>query len=162
VPNAIDIERLRPGTVIVDDSFPPAFPLEQAITRLEARCDVLFTNAGMARLADPVYERVFLAPATDAEVARYGMDEFRAELARDPHELTACFLSSLLTQSHEAFPPTLGAPSLEDLRAHYHGLIRLGIHAARLQCGQYFVPDDMIETFRKSFGTVQAAEGQVA
>jgi acyl transferase domain-containing protein/NADPH:quinone reductase-like Zn-dependent oxidoreductase/SAM-dependent methyltransferase/acyl carrier protein len=162
VPNAIDVGLLRPGTVIVDDSFPPAFPLEQAISRLESKGDVLFTNAGMARLADPVQERVFLPPASDVEVARYGMDAFRAEFLRDPHELTACFLSSLLTQTDESFPATLGSPTTEDLSAHYHGVIRLGIQAARAQCGRYFVPDEAIEAFRARFGGIRSASEQMA
>src|SRR5215471_2569025 len=36
VPDVIDVNRLRPGTIIVDDSYPPGFPLEQAVRRSES------------------------------------------------------------------------------------------------------------------------------
>ena len=33
----VDVERLRPGTIVVDDSYPPAFTLSRAIRRSEDR-----------------------------------------------------------------------------------------------------------------------------
>jgi hypothetical protein len=83
-------------------------------------------------------------------VARLGDAAFRKELARDPRELTACILSSLLTDRHEGFRPTVGLAELPDLRSHYRGLARLGITAARPQCGTYFVPGDVVRRFRET------------
>ncbi len=54
VPDVIDVDRLRPGTIIVDDSYPPGFPLERAIRRAETDGDLVFGNAGMVRLADSI------------------------------------------------------------------------------------------------------------
>jgi hypothetical protein len=151
VPDVIDVSRLRPGTIIVDDSYPPGFPLEQAIRRAESEADIFFSNAGMTRLADPIREVVFLPPGAEAVVERLGTEAFRRELVRDPRELTACILSSLLTDRHEGFRATLGLADLTDLRSHYNGLIRLGITAARPQCGTYFVPDNVQNRFREQF-----------
>src|SRR5204862_99807 len=91
-------------------------------------------------------------------VARLGTDAFRRELVRDPRELTACILSSLLTDRHEGFRATLGLADLTDLRSHYNGLIRLGITAARPQCGTYFVPDDVRDRFREKFTATKGEE----
>jgi hypothetical protein len=151
VPDVIDVARLRPGTIIVDDSYPPGFPLEKAIRRSEGEADLFFSNAGMTRLPDPIRETVFLPPGAEAVVARLGDAAFRRELTRDPHELTGCILSSLLTDRHEGFGATVGLATLADLRSHYHGMKRLGITAARPQCGTYFVPDDVVDRFRDKF-----------
>jgi NAD(P)-dependent dehydrogenase (short-subunit alcohol dehydrogenase family)/acyl carrier protein len=151
VPDVIDVARLRPGTIIVDDSYPPGFSLELGIQRAEADADLFFGNAGMVRLAEPIRETVFVPPGAEPVVARLGDAAFRKELARDPRELTACILSSLLTDRHEGFRATVGLAELADLRSHYRGLARLGITAARPQCGTYFVPDDVVVRFREQY-----------
>ncbi|MDB5306278.1 MAG: polyketide synthase family protein, partial [Gemmataceae bacterium] len=160
VPDVIDVDRLRPGTVVVDDSYPPGFPLDRAVRRAETAADLFFGNAGMVRLADPIRETVFLPPGAEQMVARFGPDAFVRELARDPRELTACILSALLTDRHEGFRATVGLADLPDLRSHYRGLTRLGITAARPQCGTYFMPDDLVRKFRTGFAT--RADGPVS
>src|SRR6185437_4809773 len=147
VPDVIDVERLHPGTVIVDDSYPPGFSLEQAIRRAEWEGDILFSNAGMTRLETPIHETVFVPASAAAALTRFGDDAFRGECARDPHELTACILSSLLTNRYEGFNATVGLAELADLRSHLRGLQRLGIVAAQPQCGTYFVADQVISQF---------------
>jgi hypothetical protein len=151
VPDVLDVSRFRPGTIVVDDSYPPGFPLDRAIRRAEADADLFFGNAGMARLPDPIRETVFLPPGAEEAVAQFGPHAFRRELARDPRELTACILSSLLTDRQEGFRATLGLADLADLFSHYRGLERLGVTAARPQCGTYFVPPEVVERFRRKF-----------
>jgi hypothetical protein len=90
-------------------------------------------------------------------VARFGTDAFLRELARDPRELTACILSSVLTDRQEGFRPTVGLAEPTDLLAHYHGLTRLGITAARPQCGTYFVPEEVVQRFRDRFSAKSTA-----
>jgi hypothetical protein len=151
VPDVIDVSRLKPGTIIVDDSYPPGFSLERGIQRAEADADLFFGNAGMVRLPEAIRETVFLPPGAEPVVARLGDAAFRKELSRDPHELTACILSSLLTDRHEGFRATVGLADLSDLRSHYRGLQRMGITAARPQCGTYFVPEEVVKRFRAGF-----------
>ena len=42
VPDILDITQLQPGTMIVDDSAPHCFRLEDAIQRFEEHADILF------------------------------------------------------------------------------------------------------------------------
>jgi hypothetical protein len=157
VPEVIDVARLRPGTILIDDSYPPAFSLERAAERTEADADLFFGNAGMVRLPEPIRETVFLPPGAGPFVARFGDAAFRRELARDPRELTACILSALLTDRHEGFGATVGFTELADLQGHARGLIRLGIAAARPQCGTYFLPDEVVTRFRDRFSARPAS-----
>jgi hypothetical protein len=157
VPDVLDVDRLRPGTLVVDDSYPPAFPVAAGVRRLEAEADILFTNAGMLRLPSPIRETMFIPRGGEDVLARFGVAAFREEVVRDTHELTACVLSSLLTgRADGAFAPTIGFAGLSELVAHYRELGALGIGPARLQCDNYFVPDEAIERFRRRFGHTTA------
>jgi NADPH:quinone reductase-like Zn-dependent oxidoreductase/acyl carrier protein len=153
VPDVLDISQLRPGTVIVDDSYPPAFPVEHAMRRMQTQGDIFFSNAGMLRLSQPIKETLLVPANLAGELKRFGVAAFREESIRDPFELTGCVLSSLLTARTEGdFTPTLGMAGLQDLLSHYHALTALDIRAARAQCDRYFIPDEAIEQFCRRFG----------
>jgi acyl transferase domain-containing protein/NADPH:quinone reductase-like Zn-dependent oxidoreductase/acyl carrier protein len=154
VSELVDVDRLRPGTIVVDDSYPPAFTLSRAIRRIEDRADILFSNAGMLRLPRPVRETLVLPYGAEAALEAFGVAAFRDEVARDARELTACVLSSALTASRPGFRSTIGLAKLDDLVSHYRGLEDAGVSAARLQCENYFVPDSLIARFAERFGAL--------
>jgi len=88
----LDVDRLQPGTIVVDDSYPPAFALDRAVRRIEERGDILFSNAGMLRLPQPVRETLVVPDGAEAALEAFGVAAFRDEVARDARELTACVL----------------------------------------------------------------------
>ena len=61
-------------------------------------------------------------------------------------------LSSALTASRPEFRSTIGLANLDDLVSHYRGLQDVGVSAARLQCENYFVPDDLVLQFAERYG----------
>jgi hypothetical protein len=150
----IDVERLSPGTILVDDSYPPAFTLAAAIRRIEERADIVFSNGGMLRLPQPINETFVVPDGAEAVLEAFGVAAFRDAVARDTHELTACVLSSALSASRSGFPSTLGLAKLDDLVSHYRGLQDAGVSAARLQCESYFVPDDLVLRFAERYGAL--------
>ena len=151
VPEALDVDRFKPGTLIVDDSYPPAFSLARAVERIEERGDILFSNAGMLRFAKPIHETFVLPAGAEAALQAFGVSEYRDEVVRDPCELTACILSSVLTDRLPGFNRTIGLATSEDLVSHYEALEAAGLTAARLQCESYFVPDALIARFADRF-----------
>ncbi|MER5942316.1 amino acid adenylation domain-containing protein [Streptomyces sp. NPDC001928] len=48
--NLLDVERLRPGTIVVDDSFPHCFDTARALDRMSRRQDVLVVGGGLLAL----------------------------------------------------------------------------------------------------------------
>jgi hypothetical protein len=148
VPDVLDVTRFRPGTILADDSYPPAVNLASAVRRAEEHGDFLFSNVGMLRLPSPIRETVTIPTGAEAVLEKFGVAAFRDEVVRDPYELTACVLSSLLTGRHEGFEPTLGLAGVLDLVSHYRSLEALGITAAGLQCETYFVSPELIDRFR--------------
>ena len=149
VPDVLDAARFRPGTLLADDSYPPAANLAAAVRRAEQHGDLLFSNVGMLRLPAPIRETVTIPTEAEAFLEKFGVAAFREEVTHwHPYELTACVLSSLLTGRFEGFEPTLGLAGVLDLVNHYRSLNTLGITAAGLQCETYFVPPEMIDRFR--------------
>jgi acyl carrier protein len=62
VPDILDVDRLAPGTLLVDDSSPPCFRVDRAVRRLRERQDVLFTEGGLLRAPHPL-RQVLYVPA---------------------------------------------------------------------------------------------------
>jgi acyl carrier protein len=149
VPDILDVDRLRPGTLVVDDSAPHCFRVDRALRRLRERNDVLFTEGGMLCAPSPL-ERMLYVPADLEKV----MPTLPAELFAnyDPRHITGCVLSSLLSARDEALPPSLGLVGPTTCLDHYRALERLGFEAADLHCENNGLEEDAIERFRHRFG----------
>ena len=50
VPNVIAVEQLRPGAIVVDDSFPLCFDLAAALRRFRQSGDILFASGGSVQV----------------------------------------------------------------------------------------------------------------
>ncbi|MFE0918959.1 amino acid adenylation domain-containing protein [Streptomyces nigra] len=92
----VDVDRLRPGTVLVDDSFPHCFDTARALERMDARGDVLVVGGG---LLDVGADRPRLAEGLP-DVAATGF----AGRSGIPGTLASCRLESLL-HAHRATDP---------------------------------------------------------
>ncbi|MFP6873560.1 MAG: amino acid adenylation domain-containing protein [Verrucomicrobiales bacterium] len=149
VPGIIDTDRLKPGSILVDYSFPPSFSTAEAAQRSTERGDILFTTGGQLRLAGEVEETVFLPAAAAELIDQVGSDGLRLIAGRDGREMTGCVLASIFTGMDPEVRVTLGGLTGEDALAHYRFINSLGIDPARLQMGGYFLPDDVIQRFRE-------------
>ncbi len=94
VPDLIHVARLKPGTMIVDDSAPHCFRVEEAVRRFEEQGDILFTEGGMLRLPDPVNELRHFPPQME-QLVRTG--RLKTFYDVHPFDMTGCVLSSLLS-----------------------------------------------------------------
>jgi amino acid adenylation domain-containing protein len=149
VPDLLDVDRLAPGVLLVDDSSPHCFRLDRAIGRLRAQQDILFTEGGMLRAPQPLRQTIYV-PADLEQVVQTIPAEVFAN--HDPHHITGCVLSALLSAQRTDLPATVGFPSLETCLAHYDAVTRLGFDAAALHC-ESFVPEARtVQEFRRQFG----------
>jgi predicted amino acid dehydrogenase/acyl carrier protein len=150
VPHVLDVERLKPGAVIVDDSGPHCFSPEQAIRRFEARKDILFTAGGVLRLPQAVRRIMYMPQRVEAQM-RPGAFEGLAKF--DPFNIGGCVLSGLLTAHCEGLKPTIGIVDDASCRAHYQVLQQLGLQAAGLHCLGYRLSEEGVQRFRERFGS---------
>jgi predicted amino acid dehydrogenase len=143
-PNVLDVAKLRPGTLIVDDSDPHCFDAEAAIQRFEQAGDILFTEGGALRAPDVIRHRIYL-PEQFEWALQYPVDDDNA------HHITGCIFSSLLTARY-GYPATLGYVDQEDAQVHLSGLVKYGYTAANLHCGTYRLAPERIAAFRRTHG----------
>lgn len=113
----LDVDRLRPGTIVVDDSFPHCFDTARALDRMRQAQDVLIVGGGLLAL-DPTETQVSPdLPA--AALTGHATARTQHHLALHlPGTLASCRLESLL-HAHTGGPESgTGLPLV-------HGLVDL-------------------------------------
>jgi predicted amino acid dehydrogenase len=143
VPNVIAVDRLRPGSIVVDDSFPLCFDFAAAQRRFAQAGDILFASGGSVAVPDGVRWDLAL-PSSIPGFARRQV----AKYLLPPNDMiTGCILSALLPQLR-GLRPTVGSVTLEDCRAYWDGFAHIGVKAAPLHCGSWFPTTADLDRFR--------------
>lgn len=149
LPGVLNIKSLRPGTLVVDYSFPPVFRVDEAVKRFINQGDILFTTGGELRMPAVVGETIFL-PEEVEDLDEGVQGAFMKFLgSRDKHEITGCVLVSLLTGLKEGVLPTVGPLQNSDAIAHFEFLEEFGVLPARLQMTGFFLSEERVTTFRE-------------
>jgi hypothetical protein len=149
VPDILDVDRLAPGTLLVDDSNPHCFRLDRAIRRLRERQDLLFTEGGMLRAATPLGHVIYIPEELEQTARDLPADLFANY---DPHHVMGCVLSGLLSARRPDLPPTVGLAVLRACQAHYEAVTSLGFRAPALHGENYALEEGAIRNFRRHFG----------
>ncbi|MFJ8255110.1 amino acid adenylation domain-containing protein [Streptomyces sp. NPDC094466] len=131
----LDIDRLAPGTAVVDDSFPHCFDTSRAIGRMERAKDVLVVGGGLLS-AGPAERRVAEGLPT-AAVAGY--------LAQPmvPDTIASCRLESLLQASGADVPLVHGTVDAATGLAYWEAAEATGVRAAPLHLLTRTIDPDM-------------------
>jgi predicted amino acid dehydrogenase len=147
IPGVIEIDRLASGTIVVDDSFPPCFDLDRAISRMSSRGDVLLVEGGLVSPPGAIEWSVSLPASIAAVLGHY----HEASLLPGSTSITGCILSSLLAQ-HDAALAAAGPVSVATCRDHWRTLERMRIGAAPLGCGRWSPSAAYLDQFGGRFG----------
>ncbi|NET62271.1 MAG: AMP-binding protein, partial [Symploca sp. SIO2E6] len=132
VPDILDIQRLKPDTLIVDDSGPHCFSPELAIKRFEEHQDILFTEGGVLQAPHPIETVIYLPKSIKSNL---NQDLWQAySRPTSPQDITGCVMSSLLSSRFDGMEPTVGLVNGKTCVQHYQGLEQLGFQAADLHC----------------------------
>jgi predicted amino acid dehydrogenase len=116
-PRTLDVDRLRPGTILVDDSFPHCFDTSRALARMRARGDVLVVGGGLLDCGETVREAAAGLPAIERHL---------------PGAIASCQLESLLHAAVPGLPLVAGPVTPEWAAAYWDALDAAGIEAAPL------------------------------
>jgi hypothetical protein len=149
VPDVLDIERVLPGTMIVDDSAPHCFSTGAAIARLENHADIAFSEGGVMGLPEPIQETAYYPPEM---VDRTSLRRFANFLRHDPASITGCVFSGLLSAKC-GFPGTIGVIATKELLAHYSALQSFGFTGSVLMCDSHVLRKETVDRFRSKFGS---------
>jgi NADPH:quinone reductase-like Zn-dependent oxidoreductase/acyl carrier protein len=139
VENVLDVARLAPGTLIVDDSSPHCLNGPAAFARLMQNHDILFTEGGFVRSDTPIPRIAHVpnsvAPSMQVEIPQLFFSMLRAD------DITGCILSALLSARQPDLAPTIGLIAPDAARRHWKALAELGFSAAQLNYeGTYLDP----------------------
>ena len=112
-PLVIDVDQLKPGALVVDDSFPFGFDSEKAVARISSASDIMITIAGGLQGPEEL-DLVYTAPqATQFTEFALLLNRMEKMVSPWPRCMTGCVYSSLLT-NHYDLPATLGPVLYED------------------------------------------------
>jgi thioesterase domain-containing protein len=149
VPDILDVNRVAPGTILIDDSAPHCFRSDEALKRFEQRKDILVTEGGVLVAPDVLPTLVHIPPGLDPSLHA----NLTAMLAMsEPRHITGCVLSGLLSARFEDLPTTLGLIEPETALRHFETLTRLGFEAASLHLDDTRLDEPSIAAFRSTFG----------
>lgn len=110
--NILDIEKLKPTCVVLDDSIPHCFDVEKAKNKMKVSQNI-FSEAGMLKQLDPINEFRY-APKELIEIK----DQLPGLIwKRSPYEITSCILSAYLTSIHNA-TATIGISDQDNALHH--------------------------------------------
>ncbi len=134
--NVVDINRVAPRTVLIDDSQPYCWDREQAWQRCRTDHDIIPCEAGLIDCSNIGYRSRF--PFDFAEQDQYGASSTS----------WSCLAEGLLLALQSDLPTTIGEPSIESILKYHKAFQHYEFGAATLQCGQNKLP---IQTLKKMF-----------
>ena len=120
----IDASTLRTGTIVVDDSFPPAVDPVAALDRMRRRRDILVVGGGL--LAVGAVDRITAPDLPPDVVERY------AAQPRVPGTLASCQVESLARAADPGLPVVRGLVEPDVAERYRDALTRLGVGTAPL------------------------------
>jgi hypothetical protein len=140
-PGILAVDRLRPGAIVVDDSFPPCLDTAAAIQRMREAGDVLVSGGGLLRCGPG--QRMVHLPIRDARLR----ERIMAELP--PSATASCQLESLLLAHDPTLPPTLGLVAMPGVLRYWDALLAAGFSAAPLHLRGFQPGDALLAALRQ-------------
>jgi hypothetical protein len=153
-PGTLDVDRLKPGTILVDDSFPHCFDPEDAIRRMQRDGDVLLVDGGLIAPPGGTDWSIALPNNLAALVSR----DRNLDLLPLTGEITACIFSALMVERQLVSAMT-GPAAVEECRRNWQALTELGTTAAALRCGRWVLEEGLFSRFAaRSAPAIEARE----
>ncbi len=137
----LDIDRLRPGTILIDDSFPHCFDPSMAHRRMQTRSDIVVVGGGLLECT-PSSRRL-----ADGLATLPGAEQLPSRHLRDT--IASCQLESLLHTLRPGLPQVRGVVDLVQANAYWDALNREGVRAAPLHLQRHLVTDEYLEAFSR-------------
>lgn len=136
----IDVSRLRAGTILVDDSFPPIVDPRQAWERMRSAHDVMLVSGGTLALASA--ERRLAFDHVAAEWVQ------RLLFAWPADRIPGCRLESLLLARRPDLPSVLGLVQPEVAARYWRVVGEIGLATPPLHLGHERIPQRVIARLR--------------
>lgn len=148
VPDLLDVDRLRPGTVLIDDSAPHCVDKDAAVQRVIEAGDLFCIEGGELRTPGETEEHRYVPGWASHEFGTDAVDDW---FSHNTFTIGGCVLSAALAARH-AMPLTIGPVTVEHARAHLDLLHRLRFGASDPEFDDFLYPSDFMSGFADRFG----------
>jgi len=158
-PDIVNVGKLRPGTMLVDDSIPPCYDRDIAMARILEKSDLLFGQGDVIECAVPM-RKIFGWPPLMYDLAgEEGVDWFAANTpdAYSTTQITSSVLSNVLV-AQEGIGPVTGPSDPQRAIRHLEVLRSNGYRGGPPQCDGVLIPEESIARFVEQFGEVGARD----
>lgn len=135
--SVLDVARFRPGTILVDDSFPPAIHLLTAIHRMQTAGDVLLLGGGKLQVG--IGQQQSFAPDLPEKILRPILQSLGSD------GMPGCRAESILLHYLQNLPPTIGLVEKQHASQYWDACNTLEIKAVPLHLAGYTVPRHLPE-----------------
>lgn len=129
----IEVDRLAPGTIVVDDSFPPALDTGLALTRMRRDRDILVVGGGLLHVGETRRDIPADLPPVPVTGTVLGL----------PATIASCRLESLLWAADPELPLVHGLVDDSTATAYVRALAGAGIVAAPLHLLHHLIEPDL-------------------
>ncbi len=137
--DVLDVDRVRPGTILIDDSQPHCFSRKAAWARLERRCDIVPCDAGLVQSNEIGWRSFF-----DFGFADNGPEGSAIAWS--------CLVEGILRLMRPGtLPVTIGEPDWETFELYFDAFEAGGFRAPVLQCDARELP---LERLRERFASL--------
>ena len=149
VPDLLDVERLAPGTILVDDSAPDAFRPDAALRRFRERGDILVTEGGVLSAPEPLAHLVHVPAGLEPWMRAEAGVAPGAKPAEADHRLR---LLRPAVGAVRAPAPHARADRPRTALKHVEALDAPGFEAAPLHLDDTLLDERIVADFRSRFG----------
>jgi non-ribosomal peptide synthetase component F len=133
----LDVSKIRPGTILVDDSFPHIFDVKKAISRMKKEQDVLIVGAGKLSVGEK--ERSILQKSVSESWIKKIIEKFGDE------GLPGCQAESLLMSFDNSLPATIGLVTGLNAAQYWRKANELNLGAVGFHLQGYAVDNTLIQ-----------------
>jgi predicted amino acid dehydrogenase len=136
----LEVSKIRPGTVVVDDSFPPILDVKKAILRMKNVQDVLIVGAGKLSIGEK--ERTIIQKTFPESWIRKIIEKFGDE------GLPGCQAESLLMSFDNSLPATIGLVTGLNAAQYWRKANELNLGAVGFHLQGYLVDNSLIQKIK--------------
>jgi len=131
-PYILDIDCVRPGTILIDDSQPYCWDRDAAWHRVCRQADIVPCDAGLVDADSIGYRSFFPFDFADAGPAGSAIS-------------WSCLAEGLLRRLRPALPANVGETDLASLLAYDEAFDDVGFRIPKLQCGSHILPEACLQ-----------------
>ena len=150
IPEIINVNLLKPGTMLVGVSEPKCFSYSKAIERVIKKGDIMFSEGGFVRSSTEIKRYVSISELYKTNTATSNVNSAYPQIF-SKNDITGCIFSSILIAKNNLKPIIGNNIELSEIIKHYNILKENNYSGSSFKIDDYLIPEHIIHQFNKCF-----------